>query len=277
MSGPSLLSNRKSSRGRFDCRSGCHDSCCISTRTNCTTCTRFSRATACIASRMRRTTKSAAGSGYGSPSECRATCSCFRTAPNRDGRSDMNAWGCALFLVAAFVIAGVAQTAWFVAPVSRRFAVPLDGGASLRGRRIFGDNKALRGFLVMVPAAALSFMGIAFVLGNPAATGLWPLTPAGYAWLGACAGFGFMAGELPNSFVKRQLDIDPGQAPRGGLAATLCFIADRTDSILGMLIALSCAVPVPALTWFYLLVIGPGIHLAFSALLYRLGVKARPA
>jgi hypothetical protein len=29
--------------------------------------------------------------------------------------------------------------------------------------------------------------------------------------------------------------------------------------------------------WLYLLLIGPGIHLAFSGLLYRLGVKARAA
>jgi CDP-diglyceride synthetase len=189
----------------------------------------------------------------------------------------MNAWGCALFLVAAFVIAGVAQTAWFVAPVSRRFAVPLDGGASLRGRRIFGDNKTLRGFLVMVPAAALSFMGIAFVLGNPAATGLWPLTPAGYAWLGACAGFGFMAGELPNSFVKRQLDIDPGASVRGGWAAAAQFAIDRLDSGVGMLLAVSLAAPTPLSTWPLVLAIGFSFHWAFSMLMFQLGLKARPA
>jgi len=36
-------------------------------------------------------------------------------------------------------------------------------------------------------------------------------------------------------------------------------------------------VPTPWMTWAYVLLIGPGIHLAFSALLYRIGVKARPA
>ena len=99
----------------------------------------------------------------------------------------------------------------------------------------------------------------------------------GYAALGAWAGLGFMLGELPNSFVKRQLDVAPGQAPRGRVGALVSFIVDRTDSIIGMLIALSVAVPTPWMTWLYSLLIGPGIHLAFSVLLYRLGVKARPA
>ena len=35
---------------------------------------------------------------------------------------------CALFLLGAFSSPGIAQTAWFAAPLSRRFAQPLDGG-----------------------------------------------------------------------------------------------------------------------------------------------------
>ena len=186
----------------------------------------------------------------------------------------------ALYLTVAFVLAGFAQAAWLRTRLSRRLMMPLDGGLHFRGRRLFGANKTLRGFVVIVPAAAIAFAVTSAMMtwwSPDTLASLWPLSVRGFAALGALAGVGFMAGELPNSVVKRQLDIPPGRAPRRGFAAALCFIADRTDSILGMLIALSCAVPVPALTWFYLLIIGPGIHLAFSALLYRLGVKARPA
>jgi len=186
----------------------------------------------------------------------------------------------ALYLTVAFVLAGFAQAAWLRTRLSWRLMTPIDGGRRFRGRRLFGDNKTVRGFVVLVPATAIAFALTAATIAwwNPdVAASLWPLSAREFAALGALAGFGFMAGELPNSFVKRQLAIAPGQAPRGGLAATLSFIADRTDSILGMLIALSCAVPVPAMTWVYLLIIGPGFHLAFSALLFRLGVKARPA
>ena len=66
----------------------------------------------------------------------------------------------ALFILAAFTLAGAAQTVWFAAPQSRAFALPLDGGATLRGRRIFGSNKTLRGFVVMVPAAGFAFAAL---------------------------------------------------------------------------------------------------------------------
>ena len=60
-------------------------------------------------------------------------------------------------------------------------------------------------------------------------------------------------------------------------ADVICFVVDRVDSILGALIAVSVVVPTPPMMWAYVLLIGPGIHLVFSALLYRLGVKARAA
>jgi CDP-archaeol synthase len=189
----------------------------------------------------------------------------------------MRAWPCALFLMAAFVLAGVLQTAWFAMPMSRRFALPLDGGASLRGRRVFGDHKTLRGFIVMVPGAALIFVLLALAIGDPAAAGLWPLTLGGYARLGALAGLGFMAGELPNSFVKRQLGILPGTSVRGRWLAAAQFAIDRLDSGIGMLLAVTIAAPTPILTWPIVLAIGPSFHWAFSVLMFQLGLKARPA
>jgi len=193
------------------------------------------------------------------------------------GDLTVSAPACAWFLLGTFVLAGMAQTAWFAAPLSRRFSRPIDGGATFRGRRIFGEHKTLRGFVVMVPAAAVSFAALAAAVGDPAQAGLWPLTLAGYAGLGACAGFGFMAGELPNSFLKRQLGIRPGEGPRHPIAATAQFLADRIDSGLGMLIAVSAIVTTPALTWLLVLAVGPSIHWAFSVLMFHLGLKTRPA
>jgi CDP-2,3-bis-(O-geranylgeranyl)-sn-glycerol synthase len=194
--------------------------------------------------------------------------------------SEPNALACAVFLICAFTLAGLVHSAWLRLPISRSLFIPLDGGLTIRGRRVFGDNKTIRGFVSMVPAAAGSFMLCVVVARHVApafASELWPLTTVDYAILGAWAGLGFMLGELPNSFVKRQLDVAPGQAPRGRIASIVSFVIDRTDSILGMLIALSLATPTPKMTWVYALIIGPGIHLAFSILLFRLGVKARPA
>jgi len=193
------------------------------------------------------------------------------------GNLTVNAAACAWFLLGAFVLAGMAQTAWFAAPVSRRFSQPVDGGATFRGRRVFGAHKTVRGFIVMIPAAAITFAALAAAVGDPAGAGLWPLTTGGYAGLGACAGFGFMAGELPNSFLKRQLGIAPGARPRHPLGATVQFLLDRIDSGIGMLLAVSAIVVTPAMTWLLVLLVGPSIHWAFSLLMFHLGLKARPA
>ena len=187
---------------------------------------------------------------------------------------------CGLFLIVAFVLAGLLQSLWLRSRLSQVLAIPLDGGRTFRGRPILGENKTVRGFVVMVPAAALAFVAVASVVslsrGGPPAT-LWQLTPAGYAALGAWAGFGFMAGELPNSFVKRRFGIRPGQAPASGLTVAICFTIDRTDSIIGMLAAVTLAVPTPWMTWLLALILGPLIHWLFSWWLFRMGVKRRPA
>src|SRR5688572_3739635 len=101
---------------------------------------------------------------------------------------------CGAFLLLAFVMAGVAQTAWFRMPHSAWLAIPLDGGRTWRGRRVFGANKTLRGFVVMVPASAAAFVVLASTI-DAASAGLWPLSERAYAALGAWAAIGFMAGE----------------------------------------------------------------------------------
>ena len=187
---------------------------------------------------------------------------------------------CGLFLILAFTLAGLLHSLWLKNRLSQALAIPIDGGRMFRGRRIFGENKTVRGFVVMIPAAALAFAFLAalisFPQGVPPST-LWQLTPAGYAALGAWAGLGFMAGELPNSFVKRQLGILPGQAPTAGLTRSICFTIDHVDSIVGMLVAVTVAVHTPLTTWLWVLVLGPSIHLLFSWWLFRLGVKRRAA
>jgi CDP-archaeol synthase len=117
------------------------------------------------------------------------------------------------------------------APVLRfdwlaRWKRPLDAGATFRGRRLFGDNKTWRGAAVMSAgpmAATLALLRIpAYRARLPA-----PLRDTNPALLGAVLGLSTVAGELPNSFLKRQLDIPPG-AQRNLALTTL----DQADFVL---------------------------------------------
>jgi hypothetical protein len=180
---------------------------------------------------------------------------------------------CALFVLAAFAIAGGAQTVWLSSTIARRLTWPLDCGATCCGQRVFGPNKTIRGFIVMVPATSLAFIVVA--LADPA--GVWQLPVSQYGLLGAVAGAGCMAAELPNSFLKRQLRIAPGLEARGRLSRPLFAIVDHIDSVCGALGAMTLVVTVPAWTVVYLLPAGWIVHRVFSALTFQLGGKVRAA
>lgn len=182
---------------------------------------------------------------------------------------------CGLFLVAAFVLAGSAQALWLASDASHRWSWPLDGGRTFRGRRLLGDNKTARGFVVMVPATGLAFLLLA--LAGSGISGLWPLTPAQYLGVGMLAGAGCMLGELPNSFIKRQLRIPPGSPAAGPVARRLFLVVDRLDSTVGVLTALMLSVPVPPAAIVFVLLVGVALHGALSIVTFRLGGKARAA
>jgi CDP-2,3-bis-(O-geranylgeranyl)-sn-glycerol synthase len=129
----------------------------------------------------------------------------------------------------------------------------------------------------MVPATAGSFVLLAAAATMLQREGLWPLSIPAYGALGAWAGLGFMLGELPNSFVKRQLGIAPGAAAAGWFRGALFYAIDRCDSVVGAMLALAVVIDVPLATWLVVAAMGPVIHGGFSALVFQLGGKARIA
>jgi hypothetical protein len=86
--------------------------------------------------------------------------------------------------------------------------------------------------------------------------------------LGLLLGLGFVIGELPNSFIKRQLDVPPGA--HGGFWHTL---ADQLDSVIGALLTLSFIWVPPLRVWIVALVLGTGLHMAVNGVFVLLGVK----
>lgn len=185
----------------------------------------------------------------------------------------------AILIVTAFIISGFCHVFWLRHPGSLPLKIPLDGGGMFRGKRLFGENKTVRGIVVIIPATSLSFLGIAVLrpyFPTWFSEGIWQLPSMTYAVIGLLAGIGFIAGELPNSFLKRQCNLPPGSSPKNAYWKIITSISDRIDSIIGVLLMLNLLVPIPWLTWFYLLILGPGVHSLFSFWLFRLKIKSRP-
>ena len=188
--------------------------------------------------------------------------------------------GTAMFLVAAMGCAGLIHVLLMSLAPPGWLDRPIDGGMSWRGRRLFGANKRVRGLASLPVAAAVVFAAFGALQGalpEWLLAAMWPLTTIQYAMLGALAGLACMLAELPNSFVKRQLGIEPGEMPRRGLARSIVRAVDRVDSPLGMVIAVSSAVAVQPMTWLWVLLLGSGVHAGLSALLRLLVPKFRNA
>lgn len=190
----------------------------------------------------------------------------------------MEALAISVFLLVAMSVAGAVHVIWLRTDLCRSFGWPVDGGLTLRGRRLFGDNKRVCGFMVLPPMAAITFMGLGGgreFFPSFFSQALWPLTVWQYAGLGLICGFVFMLAELPNSFLKRQLGVAPGQLPVQRWLRPIVILVDRLDSVLGVLLVISLLLPVPLATWLLVLVLGAMGHAAFSIAMHRLGVKPR--
>jgi CDP-diglyceride synthetase len=176
---------------------------------------------------------------------------------------------------ALWVVAPVLGAYLLHAPVLRfdllhALTVPLDSGLTLRGRRIFGANKTWRGAVVMFVGAVITTL---LAAQSPAWANHWPPTlrmhPLGYA---ALLGLGFVAGELPNSFLKRQLGIQPGDQRRSMLGVALS-IFDQADFVPGIWLALAplwLIPPVQALVVFAVAVV---VHLLINVIGYAIGAR----
>jgi hypothetical protein len=95
-------------------------------------------------------------------------------------------------------------------------------------------------------------------------------------WFGALLGAAAELSELPNSFVKRQLGIEPGGTARGPLAL-LFFLWDQLDLLLGYWLALSCFLPATPLRVAVSIATVGGIHplLTVAGYLLRMRPTAR--
>jgi CDP-diglyceride synthetase len=152
--------------------------------------------------------------------------------------------------------------------------LPLDGGLELRGRRLFGANKTLRGLLAMVGG----------VVAAAALLSLWPwywhklpvqIQDAGPWLYGLLLGMGVVLGELPNSFIKRRLGIAPG-AQRRSPAGALISIYDQGDFVpvvwLLLLPIWSMSVAQAAIAF----VVVSAIHALINLIGYALGARKTP-
>lgn len=163
---------------------------------------------------------------------------------------------CFYFMLPAYLanMAPVIVKDWF-----KKTAVPIDFG-----RNIFGKNKTFRGFIFGVLFAitiAYSqfllhrfafFEGISFINYSN-----WPL-------FGFLLGFGALFGDLVKSFIKRRLNINPGES----------FVPwDQLDFVFGALVFVSFIFDITWKMIFFIVVISFIGHILINHCAYYTGIR----
>lgn len=150
--------------------------------------------------------------------------------------------------------------------------IPIDFGRSVRGRRIFGDNKTWRGALVMVTASSAA-MAMQRHMRSPGLE-LFDYGRANLWLYGALLGLGFVLAELPNSFLKRRYGVMPGRQAEGAKYWFFTLL-DQVDSVIGCMLALMVVCPLPWTLVVTALVLCSLVHVAFNVAFVWLGLKER--
>jgi hypothetical protein len=151
---------------------------------------------------------------------------------------------------------------------------PLDLDVAPGGTRLFGDNKTVRGALVMAGGtlcATLALHRLAPYRERLPAE----LAAAGPLRHGALLGAAVVLGELPNSVVKRRLGIGPGDRARSRVGIVLA-IHDQADFVLAALPLLRPVWRMSAREVAEAFAVVAGVHLAVNVVGYALGARSEP-
>jgi len=179
-----------------------------------------------------------------------------------------------LFLEFPLILAAIAQGFCIKYDWLHALKKPLDFGTSFRGKRIFGDNKTWRGLVINVlfcSAGAIIEVWLQKKNVVPPWFLLADYTKHGYQ-IGVLLGLGMTLGELPNSFLKRRLEIPPG-GKKGGFLGVLFFLFDQVDLIIGIWILLFFLIRPSIVVILWSFVLTAFLHVVISSVGYLLRMR----
>ncbi|MBO4635710.1 MAG: CDP-archaeol synthase [Clostridiales bacterium] len=181
--------------------------------------------------------------------------------------------------LAPAIMAGILNMLWCKLHIMKFASVPVDNGRNFSdGRRIFGDNKTWKGI-------------IGYVLFNTVFTVIWGIicsasslgslnffyldhdnTPAFNILVGVLLGLGYSLFELPNSFLKRRLDITPGKTVTGFKKVFFIFL-DQADSLFGCALVVWIFYPIGILLYLAFVLVGAATHLLLNMMLFFMKLR----
>jgi len=178
------------------------------------------------------------------------------------------------------VIAGAANMLFTRTQLYCAHNSPIDGGRSLSdGKRIFGDNKTWAGFFGMIAANCITqILWGMLTLSSSALNSKNELyhnfgnTLLFNAAAGALFGLVYVLCELPNSFIKRRIGIQPGRTAHG-FKGLMFFIIDQIDSLIGVVLVLALLTGLTFTQYIQYILLGAATHIGLNLTLYKLRIR----
>ena len=177
------------------------------------------------------------------------------------------------------IIAGIINSIFCKTKILNKLKKPMDFNKKfIDKKRIFGDNKTWKGFIgYLIFNIVLSILfGIIWKLCNLEHLNFFYKyhnnTILFNLLIGFLLGLFYALFELPNSFLKRRLNITPGKTIKG-FKKVFFIILDQADSVFGVALVLWFFYPLGIKLYLLYILIGTVTHLLINMLLYFLKLR----
>lgn len=178
------------------------------------------------------------------------------------------------------ILAGIFNMVWCKTSFLLALQKPMDNNCVLKdGNRLFGDNKTWKGFIGMICLGLICTVLWGFICQ------LVPvLTTHNYFYhfqentilynscIGVLLGLMYVLCELPNSFIKRRIGIEPGKTKHNRGKYLFVFI-DQADSVLGMVLIVALFYPMQLWFGIVYVMIGAATHIIINIGLYKANLR----
>lgn len=181
------------------------------------------------------------------------------------------------------IIGGIINSAFCTSTLLRCLEIPIDFHKTfVDNKRIFGNSKTFKGFLgyvffITVVTVIWGLLGLhnEYIAQHNFFYQLYENTLLFNLRVGVMLGLAWALFELPNSFMKRRLDIGQSNALTG--AKRVFFIVlDQADSIFGITLVIALYYPITVVEYFVFVAIGTVTHLLFNYLLFLAKLRTQP-
>ena len=177
------------------------------------------------------------------------------------------------------ILSGIVNMLFVKTPIYKKYKIPIDCNKNwIDGKRIFGDNKTFIGFISMIVFCIIfqilwGYVGELCQLNSQNDWYLVYSNSIGYNVVsGFLVGLFYMLFELPNSFIKRRINIIPGKTDKG-IKGIVFFVIDQIDSLIGVFLVLKLLSGIAWSKYFLYLLVGGLTHITINLMLWLWGIR----